>query len=622
MATPNLPPPGERRPNLSDAMGYCNYSSLTMLPGDRAAVFCLKYLDVPRLKYVAQYYRADLDQRRLRELPLPEDAACLCAAAGEYALAFARGKTVFLAKAEDGRAREVAELPSPPTKLAASPDGSRLLAVVETPDAEEARLRSLGIVIQGTRSPTQVFTIDLRSGAVTAATSGPTVKRDADWSPEGRRIVYTEETPELPGAPARASLRIVDAMGGGDRLLLDGDVRCSSPRWSPDGATIAFLMRPPTPFANDVLTLIPAEGGPVRPLTASLDRRAAQVVWAAKDDLRFVVAEGMYLNLWRADAATGALERLSSGDTVWEEMSLRPGGRRMIYCAESISMPRELFIAGAEGRGAERLTDFNASWREDRSCSSEIIQWKNSLGMTIEGIWMRPAGVAGGAPPLIVESHGATPGAYAATFFPIQRSHAASGYATLLVNYRGSAYYDQAFMEAIIGCWCKGPAEDIITGTERLIAAKAVDARRVGITGASGGGLMGAAAIGLSPIFRAAVLVCGWYDFAGLYREGSWSNIFDRVLGGSPLEAAEAYRAQSPATYAPNVRAAVLLLCGEDDRSAPIIQTELYYALLRRYTTVQFVRYQNEGHALRDPARLLDCQTRTFDWFRQYLAAP
>ena len=43
-------------------------------------------------------------------------------------------------------------------------------------------------------------------------------------------------------------------------------------------------------------------------------------------------------------------------------------------------------------------------------------------------------------------------------------NQAARGLASLRFNYRGSAHYSQAFMEAIARCWCTGLTEDGILG--------------------------------------------------------------------------------------------------------------------------------------------------------------
>lgn len=605
--------------NLQDAMGYVNFSFLTILPGEQSAVFRAQTWDFATSKLISRFYQVGFDANRLTELDLPEGASNLCAVNGKDPLAFVKGQDLYAADPVHNRRRLVVSLPVVPQKLIPASDGTKIMLIGETPSAEDTELREQGIAIADRETPTQIFSVELKSGKITRLTSAPTVKGEADWSPDGQRIVYTELTREIPKHPARAALKILDLSAGRNKILVAGNVRCSCPRWSPDGKTIAFLRRKPSTFADDSLAVIGTDGGTVKNFTAQLDRRVVQYYWTGNGELRFRLAEGMFFNLWKASTLTGEIKRLSEGK-VWEEFHVRPGGRRLIYTAQSLNTPREVYTADLDGQGEKRLTDFNARLRADAGRPVEIIQWRNSAGLTIEGIWVPASRKSRGAPPLIVENHGSTPGAFAGTFFPLQRHAAALGFSTLLVNYRGSSNYGQSFMEAVAGCWCTGPAEDCVKGAKKLIAAKTVDPKRIGATGASGGALMSGAAIGLYPsFFRTAVLTCGWYDFTGLYRHPFWQNVFDFLLGGSPQEVPERYRKESPISYAAKVTIPVLLYCGELDTAAPIIQTELYHAALCDHTTVEFIRYANEGHGFRQMNHILDWHNRSLAWFRKYL---
>jgi Tol biopolymer transport system component len=84
---------------------------------------------------------------------------------------------------------------------------------------------------------------------------------EADWSPDGSRVVYVR----LAGSDS--SIRIVNADGSGDRVLADlpGNV-VSSPRWSPDGKTIAYRSTLSNNNIVKFVKLVDVETGAIRDL--------------------------------------------------------------------------------------------------------------------------------------------------------------------------------------------------------------------------------------------------------------------------------------------------------------------------------------------------------------------
>ncbi len=113
---------------------------------------------------------------------------------------------------------------------------------------------------------------------------------DPQVSPDGRRIVYVAGHTDLAAAKQWSELRIMAADGSGDRPLTQGKHKDSSPRWSPDGAGIAFV----SDRSGDEtqLFLLPLEGGDARQLT-TFPMGVGDPVWSP--DGRFIaVASEVY----------------------------------------------------------------------------------------------------------------------------------------------------------------------------------------------------------------------------------------------------------------------------------------------------------------------------------------
>jgi dipeptidyl aminopeptidase/acylaminoacyl peptidase len=89
---------------------------------------------------------------------------------------------------------------------------------------------------------------------------------DAQLSPEGRQVLFTIDRPDWKANRRTAHIFRVNADGTGQVQLTNGERGESSPRWSPDGKTIAFLARRGDAEENQIY-LIPNDGGEARPLS-------------------------------------------------------------------------------------------------------------------------------------------------------------------------------------------------------------------------------------------------------------------------------------------------------------------------------------------------------------------
>lgn len=111
-----------------------------------------------------------------------------------------------------------------PTELRFSPDGRKIAMILSD------------------SSGTRVHVHDIASGADQAVSPGEFIASSPDWDPTGRYLVY--DRPWLqPGAPDSAGgIHIVDLVTMEDRPLRHNGLMTygGRPRWSPDGAWIAF----------------------------------------------------------------------------------------------------------------------------------------------------------------------------------------------------------------------------------------------------------------------------------------------------------------------------------------------------------------------------------------------
>jgi dipeptidyl aminopeptidase/acylaminoacyl peptidase len=89
---------------------------------------------------------------------------------------------------------------------------------------------------------------------------------DPQISPDGKKIAVMVSTPDWKSDQARKKIDLVNVADGSRRALVGNRKGLSSPRWSPDGARLAFLAKDPRSGKTQIFVM-PASGGPARRVT-------------------------------------------------------------------------------------------------------------------------------------------------------------------------------------------------------------------------------------------------------------------------------------------------------------------------------------------------------------------
>ena len=98
---------------------------------------------------------------------------------------------------------------------------------------------------------------------------------EAELSPDGKWVAYTVATPDLDGNRNATNLWMAP-VAGGDAIQLTRTGKDSSPKWSPDGRSIAFLS---ARSGDSQVYLLSMDGGEAHPLT-KLSTGADLVKWS------------------------------------------------------------------------------------------------------------------------------------------------------------------------------------------------------------------------------------------------------------------------------------------------------------------------------------------------------
>jgi len=255
------------------------------------------------------------------------------------------------------------------------------------------------------------------------------------------------------------------------------------------------------------------------------------------------------------------------------------------------------------------------------------------VGTPVQWILYRPKPRKDGVlPPLIVVPHGG-PHSCSPTLY--SHPHAflcASGYAVLMVNYRGSTGFGQHALEALPGNVGKLDVQDVIDAVTKIADSEWIDANRVGICGGSHGGFLAAHCLGRYPeLFKAGALRNPVINIASMVTTtdipdwcfvetlGCGSYKYNQYRMPNQKELNAMWEA-SPAQYASKVVTPTLVALGMSDRRVPASQgLDFYYTLRANGVKSKLLMYDDDNHAIDQVCSEADHWINIKRWFDEYL---
>jgi dipeptidyl aminopeptidase/acylaminoacyl peptidase len=253
--------------------------------------------------------------------------------------------------------------------------------------------------------------------------------------------------------------------------------------------------------------------------------------------------------------------------------------------------------------------------------------------LSVEAFLTIPPGAGAAKPgtiPLIVMIHGGPHGQQGAAFNAKAQAYAGVGWATLMVNYRGSTGYGQKFADAIFRDQNGGEARDVLAGVDAALARFPwLDGGRMGIEGTSYGGQLTNWIVTQTPRFRAAIPAAGISNLVTQNYLAYYHDYLAVEYGGFPHERArrdaeerliiDMLWERSAIRYANKVKTPVLFVHGENDNDVPIEEAEQFYIALHDVgVETMMLRYPREGHGLRETKHIVDALERAIAWYKKH----
>src|SRR5690349_15827000 len=485
-----------------------------------------------------------------------------------------------------------------------------------------------GYLLSGRHS--YIYLFDVATKKLERLTKSKWDESSPAWSPDGTRIAFMSNHLEDPDRDPSAQLFVAEAKPGstGKQLTPEGSrAGRSRPEWSPDSKWIAFSEgeeRKYGAYSMEHLSLVPSDGSSAPTLfkaTEDLDRGVSSPRFSPDGkSIRFLVTDDRSVYPMKANLSGGAAERLLSPPVVLGNLNTAAG--RTVAISGNDSKPGEVYVW--EAKGLRQLTHQNdALMAELELGATEDVSFKSKDGTVVNGLLTYPVGyVKGTKVPLLLRIHGGPNGQDQHSFSSERQFFAANGYAVLAVNYRGSAGRGQKFSRSIFADWGNYEVQDLLAGVDHVIAMGVADPDKLGVGGWSYGGILTDYLIATDTRFKGATSGAGTAFTVAFYGTDQYIIQYDYEIGPpwNP-KAWETYvKISYPFLHADRIQTPTLFMGGERDFNVPVQGSQQMYQALRSLgIDTQLIIYPNENHGIQRPSYQRDRMERYLAWYDKYV---
>ncbi len=526
-----------------------------------------------------------------------------------------------------------------------SPDGKQMVFVDTVPGPETKDLDGDPIVITrylykpeagegNTRlndnKRLHLFLVDVASGVVTPLTTGNHYEHSVDWSPKGDEILFVSNREPDEDQFFNYDILAVKVADKSIRRLTKTENIEYRPVWSPDGSKIAYqgckrgLTDLETTMEDThVWTMNP--DGSSRNEFGKLDNRQGPPIWSPEGRLIYYTLQNTgNVNLFSQPAEGGAPQPVVSGQGTVSAFSVARDGR-IAYVQSKTNDAAQLYFRANPSGEAIQLTNLNAELlRNIEIAPVESFTFvSNDNKWNIEAFLTKPLGMtATSKHPMIVVIHGGPHSQQGKTFNFKNQVYAAKGWATLMVNYRGSTGYGQAFADGVFGDQNGNEGQDVLYAVSAAIRRNLwIDRDRLGVEGVSYGGQLSSWLITQSRIFKSSIPTAAIINLVS-YNYTTYYNQYEQMTFGIfPHQGnlMDTLWERSSLKHVAKVATPTMLVHGENDNDVPLSEAEQFYIALKDVgVKTIFVRYPREGHGIRESRHVVDWTERSMRWHESH----
>jgi dipeptidyl aminopeptidase/acylaminoacyl peptidase len=332
-----------------------------------------------------------------------------------------------------------------------------------------------------------------------------------------------------------------------------------------------------------------------RDLAPGWDRSPYGQRWTPDGSALVVVADDLgRCPVFRIDAHSGEVTRLSGDDGHYSDLQVSPDGRHVYALRDAVDAPPAPVRLDARSPAQQPVPLPGPAAPLELPGRLEEVTATAADGAALRSWLVLPSG--DGPHPLLLWVHGGPLGSWNGWSWRWNPwLMAARGYAVLLPDPALSTGYGQDFIRRGWGEWGGAPYTDLLALTDAALERPDLDAERTAAMGGSFGGYMANWIAGHTDRFRAIVTHASLWDLE------QFAPTTDAAYYWSREMTAEMTREHSPSRHADAIRTPMLVIHGDKDYRVPIGEAlRLWWDLVSRSTSEdlphRFLYYPDENH--------------------------
>lgn len=416
-------------------------------------------------------------------------------------------------------------------------------------------------------------------------------------------------------------------------ITLENSAADTQPRYSPDGASIAYLAQQVPGYESDRtrINIHDIASGVNTVLTEEWDRSIDSIQWTSDSETLIATAlDTAREKIFSVSAADGSHEQLLQDHSA-SSVNVLPDDETLVFLWESMEFPATLYRLSPSATEPEKLSTFNDELFAKSTVSETIeFQFPGDGGDLIHA-WAFSATEGAGEEgqtefPLAFLIHGGPQSTWGDdwSYRWNPQCWTGHGYAVVMIDFHGSEGYGQAFTDSITNHYGDRPYNDLMMGLDfALDTFDFIDEQRLTALGASFGGWM-INWINGHPWLeenRFARLVChdGIFDERIFWFETEELWFPEHDMEGTPLDplsnSTSNYETWNPANFVDQWETPTLIIHGGHDYRIPDTHgLGAFTALQRQGVESKFLYFPTESHWVQTPANSKFWYDTVLEW--------
>lgn len=483
------------------------------------------------------------------------------------------------------------------------------------------------------RTTSQAYLLDINSGLSKAISEGPLSHSIEDFNSEQGTVLLSRSAHAMEASTHPIAELVETTLATAKHSVLGQFKTFNQAKYTDEGIYVVAgpdfkdgLGRniPQDMLANNYdgqLYLLDSDGKKAKALSKNFDPAIGQLNVLNNGDAVLKVTEQDTQQLYLFDLSKNRFSKLNTKLDVVEQFSVSKNrSPAILFSGTTASSPQQLKYLKISKNRASKLWDSKPlAYANTQIPTLEEFNFTNKQGVEIKGRVYLPTNLDKSKkhPALIYYYGGTSPvsrgftGRYPFNFW------AANGYVVYVVQPTGATGFGQEFSAKHVNAWGEHTAEDIMQGTQALLAQYSfIDKNRLGNLGASYGGFMTMLLATKTDMFSASIAHAGISNITSYWGQGWWGYLYsgEASKGSFPWNNSELYSQRSPVFHADKVTTPLLLLHGDSDTNVPVGESHnMYTALKLLGKDVDLIEYKGADHQI-------FARDKRFDWWSTMLA--